>query len=255
MKRALRYTLSITVFLPLVISCETEKIIFTDLYHVRFTESTLTERESYSKPLRIEVHVAGPAPEKDITVFYNVGGSAREGIDYMILGTRGKVKIKSGEYFGYIEVQLINNANNILRSQDVIFILHGVDDNTLQTGQDSDGIGTRFTLTILDDCLLGGNYAGSRSGLSTPVRRITITSQDCETYRLSNWNVNYFAYPFDLGLNFVDNFDNTITIHKQDENVPLEGIGTVDLEKRQINITLTLFLNQLIVVEFTLIPD
>ena len=43
--------------------------------------------------------------------------------DYEILGTRGSVTIASDEYFGYIDIKLINNANNILRSQDLILTL------------------------------------------------------------------------------------------------------------------------------------
>ena len=104
-------------------SCERERILFTGPYHVRFTEATQTEKESKSKPIKIEVHLAGPAQKEDLTISYTLSGSAREGIDYEIVGTRGKVIIKDDEYFGYIEVQLLNNANNILRSQDVVFTL------------------------------------------------------------------------------------------------------------------------------------
>jgi hypothetical protein len=256
-----------TIFLTLgvltiSISCETERLIFKGPFHVRFTESAGVEKESYSKPIPIEVHIAGPAPDRDITLSYTISGNAREGIDYVILGTRGSVKIQKGKYFGYIELQLINNANNIIRSQDVVFTLQSVDDNLLEVGQGSGGIGKSFTFTIIDDCILGGYYLGSRGAFSVPVRNITITSQNCETYRLSNWNINIFQFDDPLDLVFIDNFDNTITIPAQEEeSFPEEfatiiGSGIVNPLTREIIINLTLVdFEGSPTVTFTLIPD
>ena len=122
-------------------SCETELITFKGPYHVRFTDIALIEKESYSKPVKIEVHNAGPALDQDVIISYSIKGSAREGVDFVIVSDSRSVTIDAGKYFGYIEVQLINNANNILRSQDIIFTLNTVNASSLRVGQSEGGIG------------------------------------------------------------------------------------------------------------------
>jgi hypothetical protein len=191
-----------------------------------------------------------------------VGGNAREGVDYRILGERGKVVIKKGEYFGNIQIQLINNSNNILRSQDIVFILRNADQDDLEVGQGQSAIGNKFTFTIFDDCILGGNYLGSRSAFAIPVEGITITSEDCEHYVLSNWNIDIFNTPFDMDLTFIDKGDNTLIIPLQEEDAlpsslaTIKGTGIVNPVTREINMTVQLvdFQGQP-EVSFTLIPD
>ena len=115
------------------------------------------------KPIDIEVHIAGPAPDEELTIGYLIGGNAREGVDYVVLDERKKVKIPAGEYFGNIRIQLINNANNILRSQDIVFTLISANQDNLEIGQGASAIGKEFTFTIFDDCILGGTYSGKRA--------------------------------------------------------------------------------------------
>lgn len=231
------------------VACETEKIIFEGPYFVRFTEATITERESHIPVMKVEVHNAGEAPKRDITINYTIAGSAREGIDYVIQGTRGKVKIKSGAYFGYIDLQLINNSNNILRSQDVILTLQTVDDNEekLRIGQDVTQIGKTCTVTIQDDCILGGDYYGLETPTSVPVEDITITSLDCKNYTLSNWDVGFSSLSItQRDLTFIDNGDNTLTIPKQKDDTldpdfaNIDGFGSVDPATRKITFTVRL---------------
>lgn len=233
-------------------ACETERIIFTGPYHVRFTESAAFEKESYSKVISIEVHNVGPALEEDIDINYAVGGTARENVDYVILDERKKVVIPAGEYFGYIRIQLINNANNILRSQNVTFTLQSTNQADIQVGQGASAIGNTFTYTIYDDCILGGAYNGNRVGSSVIYPDLSVTSQDCETYSLSNWNLGVFQTSEEMNLTFVDNGDNTITIPTQEEEsldselATIEGQGVVDPTTREIllNITLVDFENK-----------
>jgi hypothetical protein len=224
----------------LAIGCETEKITFSGPYHVRFTTTTRTEKESYSRPVKIEVHIAGPVSTEDINVNYSIAGNARENIDYTIVGTRGVVVIEAGEYVGYIELQLLNNSNNIIRSQDIVFNLLSVSGNNFDVGFGEGEIGKKFTMTIVDDCILGGFYTGKKAAFEIPVKDILISSQDCITYRLSNWNVNVLLDPFEFALNFVDNGDNTLTVPHQEENYPLHGTGTVNVITREILLTITL---------------
>jgi hypothetical protein len=230
--------------LTLITGCETEPILFRGPYHVRFTEPTGFDKESFSQPIDIQVHLAGPALEEDLTVGYLIGGSAREGIDYVILDERKKVKIPAGEYFGNIRIQLINNANNILRSQDIVLTLISANQNNLEVGQGPSAIGKVFTFTIFDDCILGGTYTGERIGGIYEYDGISITSQDCETYLLSDWNLDL---PNEYGnavmdLNFIDNGDNTLTIPVQeeetleDEEATIKGSGVVDPTTREIMI-------------------
>src|ERR1700754_1372969 len=88
--------------ISLVMACESKEHIFNGPYFVRFTDDALTLKESHSAVINVEVHNAGPAPKGDLTINYSIGGTARPGIDYVIKGTPGKLKIKSGEYFGNI---------------------------------------------------------------------------------------------------------------------------------------------------------
>lgn len=237
----------ITLFcLIALLACETEPILFQDGYHVRFTETSAILKESYSPIVNIEVHNAGPLNSDDVTISYAISGSAREGVDYEIIGTRGQVVINEGEYFGNIQIKLINNSNNIIRSQDLILTLTGVNDSALRVGQSEGGIGTKFTLTIVDDCILGGTYSGSRSAFSIPTPNLNITSSDCETYILSDWDIDVFDYPFPMSLTFIDNADNTLTIPEQEqpelpeESATIKGIGSFDPLTHEIYLIITL---------------
>jgi hypothetical protein len=258
-----RYRTSLLLLaITLILGCQTDQLIFKGPYFVRFTGTSLSQKESYSKPISIEVHNGGPALDNDITIAYTIGGNAREGVNYTILAPRGLVTIKKGGFFGNIQVQLINNANNILRSQDIVFTLVTVSTSERQVGQDASGIGKTFTFTILDDCILGGNYIGQKDAISVPVNNITITSQDCEQYTLSNWYMGFFNFTETRHLNFVDNGDNTLTIPDQKESTlpanlaSIRGSGIVDPITRKIVMMITLadFQNQP-VVSFTLTPD
>ncbi len=252
---------SILIILTLIViaGCETERIIFTGPYFVRFSESALSVKESFSKEIDIEVQVASPTVEEDVVISYKISGSARAGIDYTIVGEPGKVTVKKGEYFGTIKVKLINNANNIIRSQDVVFTLESVS-GTLQIGQGESAIGNAYTLTIIDDCILGGTYIGQRGSVQVP--DISITSNDCENYILSNWNINVFNSSVEMDLKFIDNGDNTLTIPEQEEEniddtlATIRGSGVVDPLTRNIIFTIILvdFENQP-QVTITYLPD
>jgi hypothetical protein len=244
MKRIYHYIFLISI---IVLSCETKPILFNGPYFIRFTDDKLTEKESYYKPVKIQVHNAGPVPTEDITINYDIKGTAREGIDYKIAGEEpGKVTIKKGEYFGYIEVQLINNANNILREQNIILTLLNSNNKEIKIGQGESAIGKTFTLTIQDDCILSGYYSASRSAFSIPYTDITFTSEDCITYLVSNWNIDIFDYPLDSDLIFIDNGDNTLTIPEQEEEnleedkATIKGTGFVNPLNGEITFTIAL---------------
>ena len=90
-KRALSLSKGFFVGFVILASCETEKIIFDSGFHVRFTETSLSEKESNNEIIKIEIHNAGPAHSEDVTVSYAMTGDAREGIDFEIVGTKGQV--------------------------------------------------------------------------------------------------------------------------------------------------------------------
>ncbi|GAB3889249.1 hypothetical protein [Spirosoma agri] len=228
-------------------------------YFVRFTDSTLTYKESYSQPIAIRVHNVGPILSQPITINYSVSGTAREGKDYSIVGTKGTVIIPANKSFGEISVKLINNANNILDSQSLTFTLTGVQPNTLQVGFGTGEvpIGRRFTLTIKDDCLFGGFYTGSGvvAGRTATVPNVEITSTDCKQYTLSNWNIglinfvvvgNSTLFGFNAekpALIFTDNGDNSLTVPSQANdalgtNGALSGTGAWNPRNRQITLNL-----------------
>lgn len=234
-----------------MVACEETDVdrTFDGPYFVRFTDSTLTYRESYSKPVAIRVHNVGPVLSQAIRVSYTVSGSAREGKDYAIVGTKGTVTIPANKSFGEISLQLLNNANNILESQSLTFTLTSVEPNTLQVGFGKDNIvGKQLTFVIQDDCLFSGAYTGSlRAGQQTlSVPDIAITSTDCKNYQLSNWNIGLFNFTATKAqLTFVDNGDNSLTIPPQ-SNVnlgstdTLQGNGSWNPRDRRITLNLQL---------------
>jgi len=233
------------ILFVIIVGCVTDPIIFRGPYHVRFTEGTGFEKESSSGIISIEVHNVGPALDEDINLGYTIEGTARENVDYVILDERKRVVIPAGEYVGYIRIKLINNANNILRSQNIVFTLQTTNSDGLEVGQGTSAIGRTFTFTILDDCILGGTYSG-RQGGSPNYPGLTISSQDCETYTLSNWNVFVFDTDQEMDLTFVDNGDNTLTIPEQEEEelneeiATITGTGSVDPSTREIILKITL---------------
>lgn len=211
-------------------SCETEKITYEGPWFVRFTETALTKKESFSKPIEVEVHLAGPAQSDDLTINYLIEGSARQGVDYTIEGTPGVVEIESGEYFGKIIIHLINNSNNILRSQDLKLTLFTINAKGIEVGQPGGAMGNTYTLTIMDDCILGGNYYGIKTLADVPITDITVTSSNCEEYILSNFDIyiDDFDFPDIRDLVFIDNADNTLTIPPQEESTLEENLATID---------------------------
>ncbi|QHT65534.1 hypothetical protein GXP67_02055 [Rhodocytophaga rosea] len=232
-------------------SCEKKEIIFEGPYHILFTEPTGSARESFNKVIPISVHLVGPQLNQDIKIKYTVSGTAREGIDYEIEGKDdviGELEIDAGDSFGYINLKLINNANNILESQNLVFTLLEVTPENLQIGRSTGGIiGRSMTFTIIDDCILSGNYTGRSEFTGGAAEGIAITSADCETYTLSNWNVGLLSIGgVKLDLTFVDNGDNTLTIPPQIEDVislasdTIQGTGSVNPSNGRINFNIEL---------------
>jgi hypothetical protein len=231
---------------------------FAGPYFVRFNDSTLTYKESYSKIIPIKVHNVGPVLNQPITINYTVSGTARDGKDYSIGDTKGTVVIPANQSTGSINLKLINNANNILESQTLIFTLTSVQPSSLQVGFGQNNIvGKQLKFTIQDDCLFGGLYTGSAIiGRQTyTVPDVSMTSTDCKTYTLSNWNVGLTQFPV-IGnatlfsfvaekptLTFTDNGDNSLTIPKQtNDNLgttgSLQGNGAWNPRNRQITLNL-----------------
>lgn len=244
----------------ITIGCEEQDLdrTFQGPYFVRFTDSTLTYKESYSPIIPIRVHNAGPILNQPITVNYTISGTAREGKDYSIEGAKGTVTIPANKSFGQINLKLINNANNILESQSLIFTLTSVSPSSLQAGFGKDNIvGKKLVFTIQDDCLLGGSYTGTgavaKQNFSVP--DIAITSTDCKQYTVSNWNIgltelvvvgNSTLFSFNAEkptLTFVDNGDNSLTVPAQantslGDNGSLSGTGAWNPRNRQITLNL-----------------
>ncbi len=238
-----------------VIGCEQTDVnrTFDGPYFVRFTDSTLTYKESYSQPIAIQVHNVGPVLNQPITISYTVSGSARENKDYQIQGTKGTVVIPAGKSTGDIMLKLINNANNILESQSLTFTLTSVEPSSLQVGFGQNNIvGRQLTFIIRDDCLFSGLYTGSqRIGQQTvSVPNVDISSTNCKTYELSNWNLGIFSFEATHPkLIFVDNGDNSLTITPQaNENLgstdTLGGNGSWNPRDRTITLNLQLKLKR-----------
>jgi len=241
--------LAFTLLLGVValLSCEEQRITFEGQSFVRFTDTTLSFKESYNKIITVKVHNAGPQLSESIIVNYTVGGTARENRDYRIIGTKGAVSIPANQSFGEIQVRLINNANNILGSSTVDFNLTTVNPaDKLQVGLGK--IGKTLSLTIQDACLLDGNYSGNRQVSATrvvTVNDIDISSTDCRTYTLKNWNIGLFSFEATQPtLQFVDNGNNTLTIPRQISDVlspprdTLSGTGLWNPQTRRITLNL-----------------
>ncbi len=244
----------------LVIACEKQDLnrTFEGPYFVRFTDSSLTYKESYNKTIPIRVHNVGPILNQPITINYTVSGSAREGKEYTLPDAKGTVIIPANKSFGEIPLKLINNANNILESTTLTFTLTSVQPSSLQVGFGKDGVvGKKLLLTIQDDCLFGGSYTGSgRVGTATAtVPDVVITSTNCKDYQLSNWNIGLsrfivvgtstlFSFNADRPqLTFRDNGDNSLTVPPQSNTYlgstdTLRGNGSWNPRDRRITLNL-----------------
>ena len=233
------------------VGCEKQDLnrTFEGPYFVRFTDSTLTYKESYSQPVVIKVHNVGPVLKEPITINYTVSGSAREGKDYTIVGTKGTVIIPANKSFGEIDIKLINNANNILESRSLTFTLTTVQPTSLQVGFGTNGVvGKKTVLVIQDDCLFGGLYTGTQviGGRTYGVQDVAITSTDCKEYVLSNWNISSPLFSFDAvkpTLRFIDNGDNSLTIPAQSNSElgstdTLRGNGAWNPSNRRITLNI-----------------
>ena len=242
----------------LSVACETSDVnrVFEGPYFVRFTDTLVTYKESYSQPISVQVHNVGPILNEPITINYTVSGTARAGRDYTVQSTEGKVVIPTGKSTGNIVLKLINNANNILESQSLTFTLTSVTPSSLQVGFGQNNIvGKQLTFVIQDDCLFGGTYTGTqRYGAQTAtVPNIQITSTDCKNYLLSNWNLGIPFLSFDAQrptLTFIDNGDNSLTVPSQGNpelgaTDKIAGTGAWNPKDRKItlNLSFTLALN------------
>jgi hypothetical protein len=241
-------SLGFVLFMVFLTACEEQKILFDGPAFVRFTDTTLVYKESIGQPITVQVHIVGKPVNKAVTVNYTVGGTAREGRDYIIEGTKGVVTIPANRYFGTITVRLINNANNILDSQNIVFTLTDVSVPELQVGFGRNNqIGKSLTLTVQDDCLLSGFYTGTRQGSNLAVNNIEISSLNCREYTVSNWNIDLFNFnAIKARINFIDNGDNTLTIPTQvspDLAAPydtLTGTGLWNPQTRAIRLNIRL---------------
>lgn len=256
-----RYVWLVAVaLLGVAISCDKQDIdrTFEGPYFVRFTDSSLTFRESYSPVIPIQVHNVGPVLNEPIRISYTISGNARAGREYQIQGETGTVIIPANKSFGVIGVKLINGANNILESRTLVLTLTGVQPSTLQVGLGQAGVlGKSIRVVINDDCLFGGSYTGTAriGGQTVSVPDIDISSGDCKTYTLSNWNVglNSFAIAPNLPLfdfqaikptlRFIDNGDNSIAVPAQSNSQlgpsdTLQGNGAWNPRDKRITLNL-----------------
>ncbi|MFC5413090.1 hypothetical protein ACFPMF_27455 [Larkinella bovis] len=253
--RYLKYIVAVLTVLTIgwvVVACEEQDLdrTFEGPYFVRFTDSSLTYKESYNKVVSVRVHHVGPQLDQPITVHYTIAGTAREGKDFSIEGTKGTVTIPAKQSFGEIKVRLINNANNILESQNIVFTLTDVEPSTLKIGLGNAGLlGKNLTFTIQDDCLLSGTYTGTlRVGnQSVSVKDIDIVSTDCKTYTVTNWNIGLFSFEaIKATLTFTDNGDNSLTIPVQSNSElaaprdTISGVGSWNPQNRQISLNVRL---------------
>ncbi len=214
----------------LVTACEQDPIIFNGPFFVRFTEQAASAPESELEIIEIPVHYAGPTPESNIEVFYSVSGDAREGVDYIFVSEKGRAVIRRGTNSAMIEIELINNANNILESSDIELTIDNVSPADIAIGQGESQIGNTSTFTILDECILSGSYTGTGAPGTSPVSNLTVSSFDCREYQLSNWDINIEelgSFPRERTLTFTDNFDNTITIPEQEESTLDSELATI----------------------------
>jgi hypothetical protein len=211
-------------------SCKEETILFQQNF-VRFTDTTLVYKESYTPSIKVKVHNAGPVLTESIIVNYTIGGTAKEGRDYRIEGTRGAVSIPAGQNFAEISLKLINNANNIIDASTIEFTLTTATPNDkVQVGLNGGKLGKTMVLTISDVCIFDGIYTGLLPVKTQfyGVPNIPITSNDCKRYTIDNFNIGFTAFSQFFGyadmlsfeaehpkLDFIDNGNNTLTIPKQ----------------------------------------
>jgi len=229
--RSLAYSLLLVGGIWLT-GCEEQQIIYSGPTFVRFTDTALVFKEYYPKVIKIKVHNGATPLEESINVSYTIGGTAREGKDYRIEGTKGTVIIPPRQSVGEISLVLLNNSNNILESSTIEFNLTGAKPSEKVTvGLGDGGLGKKMLLTIRDACIMEGTFTGQLPVNATQVFQrpdIDIISSDCKRYTVTNINVGllgfdqFFNWDSPVGftaekptLDFIDNGNNTLTIPRQ----------------------------------------
>ncbi len=224
--------------------CEEQVIVYDGPNFVRFSDTTLSYKESYPKAIKIRVHNGGPILNESINVSYTIGGTAREGRDYRIEGNKGTVIIPIGQSFGEITLYLLNNSNNILESSSIEFTLTSVSpSDKIKVGFGEGGLGTKMTFTIRDACIMEGLFTGQLPVGGNRVYQVTdidIASSDCKRYTVSNINIGLLGFPqffnwdapvgFEAErpkLDFIDNGNNTLTIPPQAVSGLASGYDTL----------------------------
>jgi Calx-beta domain len=232
-----------------LLNCKEQQIVFEGGSFARFSDTLLTYKESYNKVIKVKVHNAGPILEESVVLNYTVGGTAREGKDYRFIGTKGTVTIPAKQSFGEIQIQLINNANNILDESSVDFTLTtAAPSEKIKVGLGKVGVTTK--LIIKDACIYEGTYTGLRLVTATTgyqVPNIDVSSVNCKTYTVSNWNIGLFDFEaITPTINFIDNGNNTLTIPPQkmaDLSAPrdtITGNGNYNPANKRITLNLKL---------------
>jgi hypothetical protein len=148
----------------------------------------------------------------------------------IFVSEKGRAVIRRGSNSALIEIELINNANNVLESSDIELTIDNVSPGDISVGQGDSQIGINSTFTILDECILSGSYTGTGPPGTSPVSNLTVSSFDCREYQLSNWDINIESlgsFPRERTLTFTDNFDNTITIPEQEESTLDSELATI----------------------------
>ncbi|GAA4849682.1 Calx-beta domain-containing protein [Algivirga pacifica] len=240
---------------------EPESNVFEGPYYVRFSTSSAVVSEAEEGETitnNISVHLVGPAQASDVTVAYEISGSAESGSDY-ILANAGTVTIPAGEHFATISITTVNN--DIAESTETIELsLTSVDGANLRVGQDDNGmLGANFTLTINDDdcpIVIASSYTVSFTDPSWAAEydrgSVSVTDNGDGTYSIENVWGDFVAFAtgeasyegsFPYPITFTVDASGNVTVPAVDGDWKGGGAGKVDACNGVITIVLqeTLF--------------
>jgi len=128
-----------------IVGCEEQLTVFEGPYHVRFTGTSSSQKESSISETVIKIHYAGSQPAESIQVDFSFTGGT-EGVDFTLIGGTS-LTIPAGEWFTSFSVKPIDNQ--VADGDKVITF-----EITSVSGDISAGlglVGKKFTYTITDD--------------------------------------------------------------------------------------------------------
>ncbi len=160
------------------------------------TRAYAQQPDGVGTPVRLRVNLASAALSAPVTVNFEFGGSAIEGVHYNKVTSGNSVTIPAGEFFAYIDYEVLTYNFGTDESQSISVTLTGASDGVELSNYSALTINTRKECTY-DIANFIGDYDCNEPGYG--IYDVTFTQIDDNTVEIDNfWDFGGVAqYEFD----------------------------------------------------------